>query len=53
MYVDSASNAKGLGVEIVMVSPKGLRMEKSLRLGFCASNNEAKYETLIAGLWAV
>ena len=51
--MDSASNAKGLGVEIVMVSPKGLRMEKSLRLGFCSSNNEAKYEALIAGLWVV
>ena len=28
-------------------------MEKSLRLGFRASNNEVKYEALIAGLWAV
>lgn len=53
VYVDGVSNARGSGVGIVMVSPEGLRMEKSLRLGFCASNNEAEYEALIAGLWAV
>ena len=51
--MDSASNAKGSGVGIVMVSPKGLRMEKSLRLGFRASNNKAKYEALVAGLQVV
>ena len=50
MYVDGASNTRGLGVKILMVSPEGLRLEKSLRLGFCTSNNEAEYETLIAGL---
>ena len=36
-----------------MVSPEGLRLEKSLRLGFRASNNEAKYEALIVGLQVV
>jgi len=44
---------RGLGVKIVMVSPEGLRLEKSLRLGFCTSNNEAEYEALIAGLQVV
>lgn len=34
----------------MMVSPKSLRLEKSLRLGFRASNNEIEYEALIAGL---
>lgn len=53
MYVDVASNARGSGVGIFMVSPKGLRVEKSLRLGFCASTNEAEYEALVAGLRAV
>ena len=53
VYVDSASNARGSGVGIVMVSPKGLRMEKLLRLGFHGLNNEAEYEALLAGLWAV
>ena len=53
VYVDGASNARGSKVRIVMISPKGLRLEKSLRLGFHTSNNEAEYEALTAGLKAV
>ena len=30
-----------------------MRLEKSLKLGFQASNNEAEYEALIAGLRAI
>lgn len=52
MYIDGASNARGLGVGIVLESPEGVRMEKSLRLGFKASNNEAKYEARITRLQA-
>lgn len=51
--MDGASNARGSGVRIVFVSPKGVKLEKSLRLNFRASNNEAEYEAFIAGLWAV
>ena len=39
VYVDGASNTRGSGVGIVMISPEGLWLEKSLRLGFCALNN--------------
>ena len=53
MYVDVASNARGAGVGIVLVSPKGIRLEHSLRLSYMASNNEAEYEALIVGLRAV
>ena len=34
----------------MLVSPEGHRMHCSLRFGFKASNNEAEYEALIAGL---
>ena len=51
--MDSVSNARGLGVGIILISPKGLRLEKLLRLGFHASNNESEYEALIVGLRAV
>ena len=34
VFVDNASNARGSGAKIIMMSPKGLRLEKSLRLGF-------------------
>ena len=34
----------------MLITPKKLIMEKSLRLGFLATNNEAKYEALLAGV---
>ena len=52
VYMDGTSNARGSRIEVVMVSPKGIRVKKSLRLGFRASNIEAEYEALIAGLRA-
>ena len=35
---------------LVLVSPEGITIEKSLRLGFSATNNEAKYEALLEGM---
>ncbi|XP_075659122.1 uncharacterized protein LOC142629003 [Castanea sativa] len=49
VYTDEASNRKGAGIGIVLITPKKLIMEKSLRLGFIATNNEAEYEALLAG----
>ena len=53
IYVDGATNQKRFGVGIVLVSPKKITMEKSLRLGFSATNNEAKYEALLVGMTMV
>ena len=53
VYVDSASNIRGSGIDVVMISLEWLQLEKSRRLGFCASNNEVDYGALIAGLRAV
>ena len=33
-----------------MVSPEKLTVEKSLRLGFSATNNKAEYEALLEGI---
>ena len=33
-----------------MISPEKLTIEKSLRLGFSATNNEAEYEVLLEGI---
>ncbi|XXG78142.1 hypothetical protein AAC387_Pa08g2147 [Persea americana] len=38
------------GAGVVLQSPEGLVIEQAVTLGFKASNNEAEYETLIAGL---
>lgn len=50
LSVDGSSNQKGAGVGIILVSPDGCTLEKAIRLGFEASNNEAEYEALIAGV---
>ena len=49
-YVDGAVNQRGSGVGLVLISPEGITIEKSLRLGFSATNNEAEYETLLKGM---
>ena len=49
VYVDGATNQRGLGVGLVLVSPEKITIEKSLRLGFSATNNEAEYEALLIG----
>lgn len=48
VYTDEVVNQKGTGVGIVLVSPEKIVVEKSLRLGFPATNNEAEYEALLA-----
>ena len=35
---------------LVLVSPEKITIEKSLKLGFLATNNEAEYETLLMGM---
>ena len=50
LYVDGAANQWGSGVGLVIVSPKKIIIEKSLRLNFSATNNEAEYEVLLRGI---
>uniref|UniRef100_A0A2N9F3W1 Uncharacterized protein n=1 Tax=Fagus sylvatica TaxID=28930 RepID=A0A2N9F3W1_FAGSY len=50
LFVDGASNSKGSGAGIVLVSPEGLVLEQAVRLKFSASNNEAEYEAMLIGL---
>ena len=47
VYVDEVANQRGSGVRLVLISPEKITIEKSLRLGFSATNNEAKYEVLL------
>ena len=50
MYVDGATNKRGFRVGLVVVSLEGVIIEKSLRLGFLATNNEAEYKALLVGM---
>ena len=53
VFVDSASSALGVGVGIIIITPEGIMVEHSFRLGFKASNNKAEYEALLIGLRVV
>ena len=53
VYVDGASNQKGSRFELVLISPEKVIVEKSLRLDFLATNNEAEYEALMMGMTMV
>ena len=50
VHVDGASNQKGSGVGLVLISPEKVVLEKSLRLDFSATNNEAEYDGLLEGM---
>ena len=50
LSVDEAANAQGSGADLILTSPEGIDIEYALRFGFRASNNEAEYEAVIAGL---
>ncbi|XP_038708511.1 uncharacterized protein LOC120003565 [Tripterygium wilfordii] len=50
LYVDGSSNVKGSGLGLVLISPEGSIIQRSVRCGFKATTNEAEYEALIAGL---
>ena len=50
VYVVGTTNQRGSRVELVLITPEGAIIEKSLRLGFSATNNEAEYEALMQGM---
>ena len=47
VYVDGIANQRGSAVGLVLISPEKITIEKSLRLGFSATNNEAEYKALL------
>ncbi|CAL8117997.1 unnamed protein product [Prunus armeniaca] len=50
LRVDGASNQKGAGAGVVIITPDGTLLEQAITLGFPALNNEAEYEALLAGM---
>ena len=53
VYMDGAVNQRESGVGLVLVSHEKITIEKSLRLGFSAMNNEAECETQLIGMMMV
>ncbi|XP_073314713.1 uncharacterized protein [Primulina huaijiensis] len=52
VYVDGSLSKDGSGVGVVLISPTGEEVKLAARLDFRASNNEAEYEAVLAGLRA-
>ncbi|XP_077251934.1 uncharacterized protein LOC143891185 [Tasmannia lanceolata] len=50
VYVDGYSNKDGCGAGLVLTGPDNFTIDYALRFGFRASNNEAEYEALLAGM---
>ena len=50
LSVDGATNAQRSRAGLILTSPEGIDIEYELRFRFQASNNEAEYEAVIAGL---
>ena len=50
LHVDGSSTRTGSGAGLILAGPHGTKVLYALKFGFEASNNEAEYETLIAGL---
>ncbi|GKA71683.1 reverse transcriptase domain-containing protein [Tanacetum coccineum] len=50
LFTDGSSCVDGSGAGLILTSPEGTEFTYPLRFQFTASNNEADYEALIAGL---
>ena len=48
--MDGYSNQQGSGVSAILEGPNGLPIEQALQFAFKASNNQAEYEALVAGM---
>nr|GEZ82481.1 reverse transcriptase domain-containing protein [Tanacetum cinerariifolium] len=50
LFMDGSSCVDRSDARLILTSPKGTKFTYALRFQFAASNNEAEYEALIAGL---
>nr|GEV33441.1 reverse transcriptase domain-containing protein [Tanacetum cinerariifolium] len=50
LFTDGSSCVDGSGAGLILINPEGIEFTYALRFQFTASNNEAEYEALIAGL---
>nr|GEU57043.1 reverse transcriptase domain-containing protein [Tanacetum cinerariifolium] len=50
LFTDGSSCVDGSGAGLILTSPEGVEFTYALRFQFTASNNEAGYEALVAGL---
>ena len=50
--MNGSSTRQGSGIGILLISPREDKLQLSVRMNYRATNNEAEYKALIAGLQA-
>nr|GEX44900.1 hypothetical protein [Tanacetum cinerariifolium] len=50
LFTDGSSCTDGFGAGLILTNPEGMKFTYALKFRFDATNNEAEYEALIAGL---
>ncbi|GJT30819.1 reverse transcriptase domain-containing protein [Tanacetum coccineum] len=50
LFMDGSSCTDGSGARLILISPEGTEFTYALRFQFTASNDEAEYKALVAGL---
>ncbi|GJR68087.1 reverse transcriptase domain-containing protein [Tanacetum coccineum] len=50
LFTDESSCLEGSGARLILTNPEGIEFTYALRFEYEASNNEAEYEALVAGL---
>lgn len=50
MIVDGATNQKGNGLGIILITPESDALERAVKFEWRTTNNEAEYEALSLGL---
>ncbi|XP_073138654.1 uncharacterized protein [Henckelia pumila] len=50
VFVDGVSSSGGSGMGVILVSPTQEKIKIAVKLDFRASNNEAEYEAVVAGM---
>ncbi|GJV99623.1 reverse transcriptase domain-containing protein [Tanacetum coccineum] len=50
LFTDGSSCIDGSGAGLILINPEGMEFTYAIRFRFDATNNEAKFEALIAGL---
>nr|GEU87083.1 reverse transcriptase domain-containing protein [Tanacetum cinerariifolium] len=51
LFTDRSSCLEGSGARLILTRPEGEELTYAVRFEFDASNNEAEYKALVAGLW--
>jgi hypothetical protein len=50
MYFDGSYTLKGVGIDVMLITPEGDILKYAIQLKFPAINNIAEYEGLVTGL---